>query len=88
MSDSDIPVKEIGELLDEVSTKVPKLIASILDTMFSPEAAKKMGQAIGSLYKELVESGIPQDVALRMARDYMMSLRDIAMSKANEGGWK
>lgn len=79
---NEIPVKEIGELLDEVSGKVPKLISSVMDTMFSAEAGKKMGQAVGSLYKELVESGIPQEEALKMTKDYMLSLKDVTNSFA------
>lgn len=76
MSDM-IPVKEIGELLDEVTSKVPKLIESLIGTMYSSEAGKAMGGAVGSLYKELVESGIPKEDALQMARDYMLSMKDI-----------
>jgi hypothetical protein len=48
-----------------------------MDTLYSAEAGKKMGQAVGSLYKELVDSGIPQEEALQMAKDYMLSLKDI-----------
>lgn len=82
---NDIPVKEISELLDEVSGKLPKLINGLMDTMFSAEAGKKMGQAVGNLYKELVESGIPQEDALKMAKDYMLSLKDIAGSITKNG---
>lgn len=74
----DIPVQEIGQLLDEVSGKMPKVISGLMDTMYSADAGKKMGQAVGNLYKELVESGIPHEDALQMARDYMLSLKDIA----------
>ena len=74
---ADIPVKEIGQLLDEVSGKVPKLISGIIDTIYSAEAGKKMGQSIGNLYKELIESGIPEEEAVKMAKDYMLSIKDI-----------
>lgn len=77
---SDIPVKEIGELLDEVSGKIPKLLTGVMDTLYSAEAGKKIGQAVGSFYKELAESGIPADEALKMAKDYMISLKEIAGS--------
>ena len=73
----DIPVKEIGELLDEVSGKMPKLISGLMDTIYSAEAGKKMGQSVGNLYKELVESGIPQEEAIKMAKDYMLSIKDV-----------
>ncbi|MGI5899097.1 MAG: hypothetical protein ACOX8S_04135 [Christensenellales bacterium] len=77
---NDIPVKEIGELLDQVSGKLPKMISGLLDTMYSAEAGQKMGQAVGSFYKELVGSGIPPEEALKMARDYMLSIKEIARS--------
>jgi len=77
---SEIPVKEIGELLDQVSNKVPKLIDSLMGSLFSAEAGKKMGQAVGSLYKELLEAGIPQEEALQMAKDYMLTLKDVTKS--------
>ena len=74
----DIPVKEIGELLDTVSGKVPKLISGLIETVYSTETGKKIGQSVGSLYKELVGSGIPEEDALKMAKDYMLSIKDIA----------
>lgn len=77
---NDIPVKEIGELLDTVSGKLPKMISGLLDTMYSAEAGKKMGQAVGGFYKELTESGIPSEEALKMARDYMLSIKELANS--------
>jgi hypothetical protein len=78
MKDNNIPVSDIGELLDEVTDKVPKLISGLLSTLYSAEAGKNMGQAVGNLYKELVEQGIPKEDALAMAKDYMLSLKDIA----------
>ncbi len=83
---NDIPVKEISELLDEVSNKLPKMITGLMDTLYSVESGKKMGQAVGNFYKELIESGIPQEEALRMARDYMLSLKDIAGTVTNNAG--
>jgi len=77
---NDIPVKEIGELLDEVSSKIPKMISGLMDTMYSAEAGKKMGQAVGGFYKELIESGIPPEEALKMSKDYMLSIKELVNS--------
>lgn len=77
---AEIPVKEIGELLDEVSVKIPTLIKGLMNTLFSAEAGKNMGQAVGTLYKELIDSGIPKEDALQMARDYMLTLKDMAQN--------
>ena len=75
-----IPVKEIGEILDEVSTKIPKLISSLLSNLYSAEAGKGMGQAVGNLYKELIDAGIPQEDALGMAKDYIQTIKGITDS--------
>ena len=80
---NDNSIKEIGQLLDEVSSKVPKLISGLIDTIYSPEAGKKMGQSIGNLYGELIASGIPEEAALKMARDYMLSIKDISKNFGN-----
>lgn len=74
--------KEIGAILDEVSLKVPKLIGGLLDSFYSAEAGKKMGQAVGNFYKELVAEGIPPEEAIKMARDYMLSIKDITQKAA------
>jgi len=83
---ADIPVKEIGALLDEVSGKVPKLITGLLDTIYSAEAGQKMGKSVGNLYKELVDSGIPQEEAIKMAKDYMLSMKDMVGNMTQNPG--
>ncbi|MDF2686791.1 MAG: hypothetical protein K0S55_1974 [Clostridia bacterium] len=80
VSDNNIPVKEIGEMLDEVSSKLPKLINGLMSSLYSAEAGKNMGQAVGCFYKELLEAGIPVEDALKMAKDYMLSLKDLSSS--------
>lgn len=74
----DIPTKEIGELLEVVSQKVPKLVNELLRTLYSEEAGSQMGKAVGSFYKELVDNGIAPDEALAMAKDYMNTLKAVA----------
>lgn len=69
--------KEVGELLGVVTEKVPELVSKLLHTLYSEDAAKEMGKAVGSLYKELVASGIPNETALKMTSDYMFSLKDL-----------
>ncbi len=87
MSES-IPVKEISEMLDSVSDKVPKLIKGLMGSLYSAESGRNMGQAVGNFYKEIVEAGIPKEDALKMSKDYMLSLKDIAanMGKSSDNG--
>ena len=76
--------REIAEVLDAVATKVPALIHSVLEGLYSPQAGKEMGQAVGNLYKELIAAGIPAEEAMKMAKDYMLSLKDIVAAGKND----
>lgn len=72
---NEIPVKEIGQILNEVTDKVPKLIGSILSSLYSAEAGKSMGEAVGNFYKELLSAGIDKDEALEMTKDYLKTIK-------------
>ena len=72
--------KDVGELrdvLDVVSDKIPSLLRGLRDVLYSKESAENMADSVGTFYKKLVESGIPKEDALEMARGYMINLRDI-----------
>lgn len=73
----DIPVKEIGELLDEVSTKLPKLLEGIQKSYYSVENGTNAGRTIGTFYKELLAAGMSNDVALRLTERFMVSIKDL-----------
>ncbi len=73
----DIPVEEIKQLLDAVAEKVPNLVNQLKATLFSAEAGQQLGQAVGAFYKELVDSGIPAEDALTMAKSYIGSLQGV-----------
>jgi hypothetical protein len=77
---ADIPVQEISEMFDMLSAKMPKLISGLMDSLYSAEAGQKIGQAVGSFYKQLVESGIPSEEALQMAKDYMLAIKEVTSS--------
>jgi hypothetical protein len=63
--------EEVREILGVVSAQVPALIKGIIGSVFSEEAGKDMGKAAGAFYKELKESGIPDDVAVEMTQNYI-----------------
>ena len=78
-------MKELEEMLDVVSKKVPKLIRELVGTLYSPESGANMGQAVGAFYKGLVESGLPADVAVEMAKEYSLSFTQIIKAAQNNG---
>jgi len=82
--------EEIEAILGVVSKEVPALIKGIVGSVFSEEAGRDMGKAAGAFYKELKESGMPEETAVRMTENYISvftSLGDI-MKKLDigEGG--
>ncbi len=85
MSNSEIPVQEIGELLDAVSDKVPKMLRGILTSLYSAESGREMGKSIGGLYQELVAAGIPETDALAMAKEYMISVSGLINNAVKSG---
>jgi len=77
MSKNSEDIQELNEVLSVISEKVPKLITELLGTIYSEEAGAQMGKAVGKFYQELVSSGIPEQEALKMAKDYMNTIKSI-----------
>jgi hypothetical protein len=76
--------EEIKEFFSAVSTEVPTLIKSIINAVFSEEAGRNMGKAAAAFYKELKDSGMPDNVAVKMTEDYIgvfTSLGDLLKSQ-------
>jgi len=72
--------EELKEVLSVVSKEIPALIKGIIASVFSEEAGKSMGKAAAAFYKELKESGMPDEVAIKMTENYISvftSLGDI-----------
>ena len=85
----DKEAEDVKEILSVVSTQVPNLIKSILASVFSEEAGRNMGKAAGAYYKELKDSGMPEQVAVKMTEDYMRtftSLGDMLKNVGKSGG--
>ncbi|NLM52391.1 MAG: hypothetical protein GX197_06180 [Firmicutes bacterium] len=80
MSNHDIPVKELTEMLEMATEKVPKLINAVLQSVYSQETGAEMGKAAGAFYKELIAAGVPKEDALTMTQDYLKTLRNLAPS--------
>ena len=63
--------EEVREILGVVSTQIPALIRGVVGAVFSEEAGKDMGRAAWAFFKELRESGMPEDVAVKMTQNYI-----------------
>jgi hypothetical protein len=69
--------EEVKEILSVVSTEVPALIKGIIASVFSEEAGRNMGKAAAAFYKELKDSGMPNEEALKMTKDYMSTFTSL-----------
>lgn len=77
-----LPVEDISVLLDTVGEKIPSLINNIKNTLFSADAGRDLGRAVGAFYKELLGAGIPSAEALVMAQAYLGTLQAALSSKS------
>jgi len=69
--------EEVKAILGVVSKEIPALIKGIVGSVFSEEAGRDMGRAAGAFYKELKESGMPDDIAVRMTENYISVFTNI-----------
>jgi hypothetical protein len=53
------------------------LIKSLLASVFSEEAGRSMGKAAAAYYKELKDSGMPENIAVKMTEDYMKTFTSL-----------
>jgi hypothetical protein len=70
--------KDIAELMDSISTKIPTLIKGVMESFYSPETATQMGRAVAEFRKALLEGGIPEREAMEMTRQYMSTLTNLS----------
>lgn len=74
MSEEKMPdAKELKEILNTISTEIPKLLESIGKVFSNPENANQIGKAVAQFYKELIAAGMTQEQAFQMTKDYMAS---------------
>ncbi|MBN1858055.1 hypothetical protein JW848_02480 [Candidatus Bipolaricaulota bacterium] len=78
--------EELRDVLETVSTMLPNLLGGLRDVLYSKSAAENMGDAVGTFYKKLVDSGMSKEVALEMAQGYMLNLREVFTSKSFDMG--
>jgi len=80
-------VEEVREIFGVFSKEIPALIKGVIASVFSEEAGRSMGKAAAAFYKELKESGMPDEVAIKMTENYISvftSLGDL-MKKFTKG---
>jgi hypothetical protein len=66
--------EKIKEILDVVSEKIPGLLKELSEILYGPKNAKQYAEAAATFYKELKKSGMSEDQAFELTRQYLSTL--------------
>lgn len=76
-------VSELKEILQAVSTEIPDLIKGIFGSLYSSEIAIEYGKGVGTLYKELRNQGLPEEMIRKIISDFTSNVNILGNIKAN-----
>ncbi len=90
-------VDELREVLKVVGEEIPKLIRNVIEPLkelmeitYDVENARERAKAIAIFYKELIDNGIPEDLALKLVREHFINpvtlIKSIMSSGREEEG--
>jgi|SRR3990170_3738714 len=77
--------EEVKKVIEIAAEKIPALLNSLTDVLYSKDSAAKYGQAVANFYKTLRDSGMTDEQAYRLTEQYMSSLN---IGKLFEGGFR
>jgi len=66
--------EKIKEILTVVSEKIPGLLKDLSNVLYSPVQAKQYAESIAEFYKKLKESGMDNEQAFELTKQYMSAL--------------
>ena len=86
MGDGKQDAKEVKEILEVVSTEIPKLLESISNVIYKAENAEVMGKSIAAFYKQMKEAGMDDKQAYEMTQKFMANFSMGSMISDMLGG--
>ena len=66
--------EEVKKVIEVAAEKIPALLNSLTDVLYSKSSAEKYGQAVANFYKTLRDSGMTEEQAYKLTEQYMSSL--------------
>jgi len=88
MAEEKHDAQEVKEILQVVSTEIPKLLESITNMMNKPENAENLGKSLAIFYKQLKDAGMDDKQAFELTQKYMASFSIGGMIGQVMGGAK
>jgi len=66
--------EKIKEILEVVAEKIPSLLKELSAVLYSPVQAKQFAESVAAFYSKLKESGMSDEQAYELTRQYMSAL--------------
>jgi len=63
-------LREVLNVISEFIDKLPKILNELISALYAADIGEKLGKSVGEYYKKLKESGIPDDVAIKLTEAY------------------
>ncbi|MEM3615287.1 MAG: hypothetical protein QXX09_01400 [Candidatus Methanomethylicia archaeon] len=63
-------LREVLNVITEFIDKLPKLLNELISALYAADLGEKLGRSVGEYYKRLKESGVPEEVAIRLTEIY------------------
>ncbi len=80
MEDSSEDVEELKEVLKVVGEELPRLVRNVIESLkelmeitYDAESARERAKAIAIFYKELINNGVPENLALKLVREHFVN---------------
>jgi hypothetical protein len=65
-----LEVRHILKAVSDFISDIKAPLKDILDTVLAPFSGERLGRDVGNFYKNLRESGVPEEVAIEMTKRY------------------
>jgi len=78
--------REVKEILEVVSTEIPKLLDSISKTLYNPQNAESLGKSVAQFYKQMTEAGMDEKQAYDLTQKFMANFSMGSMISEMLGG--
>ncbi|MCL4332165.1 MAG: hypothetical protein M1162_01420 [Candidatus Thermoplasmatota archaeon] len=74
-------IRDLKEVLEVVGEKVPPLLSKLLNSVMNKENAEEYAKQVSTFYRELKESGMDEENAMKLTRSFMESRDPVALIK-------
>ena len=71
MAEDKHDAQEVKEILNVVSTEIPKLLEAISTTMYSKDKAESFAKSVAAFYKSMKDAGMDDKQAFELTQKFM-----------------